>query len=375
MTQNRLISWTRIFREHNVTFQRWLEEIGIRQRNFIKISNCLEKFIIDSLDNPENCRAFVQCLIPALRNSKTVYLRPEGIIAYAHLHFLERYHRFWDVCIELLNAGVLPMRDGGIDVLDVGTGPAPSLYAVQDFYRELIEFGRQHEIKNLLTPPPNLEFVESNEYMCFFIHRFSEICRINGPYHQTFADFRGLDLGAERRVAIQSRIQRIVDEDDTQEKYARWWVYESEPWWKDAFRYNLVIFSNFLTETNQVGQITEELTSVFKALRNGGVVVVVGGTGKHYPELYTLIDHLAKTSQIRRIDWIPDSLPCVYKDYHADRIKALFKKTWSHIRRKIEVTEFENSLSKENATAIWDPIVHYKGPQSFGVRVYRKGKI
>ncbi len=375
MTQNRSASWVKIFRDHNIAFQRWLEQTRVRQKNFEKISDCLEKFIIDSLHNSEKCRTFAQCLIPALRNSKAVYSRPEGIIAYTHLHFLERYHRFWDVCLELLKAGVLPMRDSGIDILDVGTGPAPSIYAVQDFYRELVYFGQQQKIKELLTPLPNLEIVESNYYMCFFIHLFSELCRRNGPYHRTFADFHGLDLRNERLAATQSRIQKIADEDDTSEKYARWWVYDSEPWWKDAFRYNLVIFSNFLTESNQFGQLMEELTSVFNALRNGGVVVVVGGTGKHYPELFKLIDNLAKTSQIRRIDWIPDSIPCVYNDYHGDRIKELFNKIWLHISRIIEVREFEKTLLKEKARDVWDPLVPYRSSQSFGLRVYRKGKI
>lgn len=266
MTQNRDASWKKIFQDCNVPFQGWLEQTKVRQTNFEQISDCLENFIIDYLDNPEKCRAFAKCLIPALQNSRIVYSHPEGVIAYTHLHFLERYHRFWAVCLELFKAGVLPMRDSGINILDVGTGTAPSIYAVQDFYREFVDFGKQQKINELLTPLPKFEFVEYSEYMCFFIHHFSELCRKNGPYYRDFVEFQGLNLRQEKLDSIQSRIKEIVDEDDTSEKCARNWVHNNEPWWKDTFRYNLVIFSNFFTEPDQFDKLIEELNSVFTAL-------------------------------------------------------------------------------------------------------------
>ena len=38
------------------------------------------------------------------------------------------------------------MRDSGIDILDVGAGPGPALFASSDFYEQLNEYAKRHSI-------------------------------------------------------------------------------------------------------------------------------------------------------------------------------------------------------------------------------------
>jgi hypothetical protein len=83
------------------------------------------------------------------------------------VHLVDRYRRFWNVLEELLRATALPVRDTALDVLDVGTGPAPALYAVNDFFEELRVFAGEanDSCRRLLTPPPRLRSIERSRAM------------------------------------------------------------------------------------------------------------------------------------------------------------------------------------------------------------------
>lgn len=371
---DRRSSWRMLFRRHRGAFVGWLNATKTRQHLFENISACLEQFLLDALNRGDAYNAFANSIVPALRpRNMKIHDRPEFVLAYAYLYFLERYHRFWDVFLELFNAGILPMKRTGIDVLDVGSGPAPALYAVQDFYSAIKDFAKSNMIEELVTPEPTLEFVEENPCMCQFVHYFSEFCVRKGPYHPEFKDFKALNLREEQKFATEARIREIEHEDDTTWHCARRWVNENEQWWRDVFRYNLVIFSYFLTETNYVEKFTAELCSVFRALRPGGIVVIVGGTGPPYSDIHRSIDDLANKLGARRM--IVDSIPCEYEDYHAKRIKELYTHIWKEISRRIDVTEYQKILSEADAPEVWNPQVGIKGPKRFGLRVYRKGNI
>jgi hypothetical protein len=226
---HRRSGWRLLLRRHQGDFVEWLNTTKIRQHFFEKISACLEQFLLGALNEVDDYDAFANSIVPALNNCNKNIYDWQVVLAYAYLHFLERYHRFWDVLLELFNAGILPMRHDGIDVLDVGSGPAPALYAVQDFYSAIKDFAKSNRIEELVTPEPTLEFVEVSPDMCRFVHHFSEFCKRKGPFRPEFKDFRGLDLRAEQKFAREARIRNIEQEDDTTWDYARWWVNENEP--------------------------------------------------------------------------------------------------------------------------------------------------
>ena len=60
--------------------------------------------------------------------------------AYAALHLTDRYGRVLQVLEYLFAAGRLPLRHAGVKALEVGAGPAPALYAIHDFYDDLVRW-------------------------------------------------------------------------------------------------------------------------------------------------------------------------------------------------------------------------------------------
>ena len=369
-------SWKRRLRQYSTPFADWLNHTDRRRHSFETTANYIEQFILDNLTEEATCRDFAAALPLCLKHcDENIYKNMGVTLAYAHLHFLERYHRFWDVLLTLLHAGILPMRHKGVNVLDVGTGPAPSLYAIQDFYSTFLDFASEKSIQELNTPEPTLEFIEKNRYMVWFIHHFSECCCRNGPYHPMLGDFSSIDVVTKHKLDKERYIYQIAEEDDTTKELVRLWVHEYEPWWNENWHYNFVIFSNFLTQLHQITELTNEIGAVFRSLRPGGIVVVVGGTGKQYPDLYAGIEQMAAKMRIRRIRWVPESLPCQYHDYHADRIKESYRRIWSEISKKIDLTHCKSELSACGASEVCDSNMTMKGPQTFGLRVFRKGRI
>src|SRR5258707_14469886 len=195
----------------------------------------------------------------------------------------------WHLLVCLLKGEILPMSERGLEVLDIGTGPAPALYATYDFYQALQNFANEKGYSSLVTPLPNLSSVESSLNMAHFMHRFSEISeRTSGPYSPTFRDFDRLNFAELRAKERWARIEREMDEQDTSEKYAKWFVSQMFPT-DHLYHYNLVILSNFLTEKSKVEGWREELLSTFLTDRHGGIAVVVGGSAEKYQPAYDIV--------------------------------------------------------------------------------------
>jgi hypothetical protein len=146
-------------------------------------------------------------------------------------------------------------------------------------------------------------------------------------------------------------------------------------WWNIIPHYNFVVFSNYLTTEEQVEKQNCEIKSVFKALRNGGVVVILGATSDSYQRIYQIIDKFADEQNVKKIDWIPQKINCSYYDFHGKRIKQYYMKIRTHISQKMDTYNFETELTKCKAQDLWNPEVPYKSSKNFELRVYRKGRI
>jgi hypothetical protein len=92
----------------------------------------------------------------------------------------------------LLVAGELHLGDTALEVLNIGTGPAPALYAINDFYQELRAFSAQaNECQRLYTPPPRLRSIEDSRRMVSRVHNLSESRVAPGRSHQMKETSRG----------------------------------------------------------------------------------------------------------------------------------------------------------------------------------------
>ena len=109
----------------------------------------LSEFLIARIRSEADARDFWNT-IPHVRkacNDPCTYQLPWAAEAYAYVHLLLRYCRTWAVLKHLTAKAVLPLGSQGVRVLDVGTGPAPALYAIDDFYSALDRFAQESEIQ------------------------------------------------------------------------------------------------------------------------------------------------------------------------------------------------------------------------------------
>jgi hypothetical protein len=385
--QKRTISWKQLQNLHKQEFLIWLDENGRLLNLFKKLAEDLERYIMMSLTptsverelgltTDDKCRKFIERIPGVFSNCDDLQMYDKDLaaLAYAHVHLLERYRRFWDVLICLLNASVLPLSDKGIEVLDVGTGPAPALYVVADLYQALQDFASEKGYDLLLTPPPKLDGVEFSSNMRNFIHYFSEESgRSKGPYFVSFSGFEGLDfakLRANKRCEL-SQVEEYYDHET--ETWETVYVEVGNLGWTEGlYRYNLVVFSNFLTEEERTGEWRKELLSTFLSARHGGIVVVVGGVGESYPPIYDIVREVAKEAALSRLPFVDERIPCQYSDAYAQRIKEHYNTIWKWIKLNssidddflrsytVKVGERDQKIAKK----LWNPSTKLKGPNS-----------
>jgi hypothetical protein len=362
------MTWRRILIKNARVFGEWLEATGKRIEAFDRLATALEVFLMDYVlgDGPgtsasASCAAFANALPLVLEQcDESIYDEPLVAEAYAFVHLLERYRRFTQVLDELLETGILPMRDHGIRVLDVGSGPGPALYATADFYQQLREFAEAHGIPELNTPPPTLHAVEFSPRMSHVMHLLSELSQRDGPFGATLHDFEGVNFD-ELRLRSRNRIAAQLEQD------LEWEVTQWD--WQDEWRYNLGIFSYYLTRDGMVEALSEELGGLFRSMRAGGVVVTIGAVAGRYRKVYKGVEKIAKRELMRRNKRAPTRVFCSYTDPYAARIKFMYDKVWKHLETRLLDT---TALKKRLPADLWNPAAPLHGPNAFGLRVLRR---
>jgi hypothetical protein len=249
------LTWRKRQRDSSTLFGQWLDS-GRRAADLRRTQEAFTAFLLSRIRTPEDARHYIEALPDAFAacNNVATYEDESKIIAYASVHFLERYRRFYKVLENLFRIGRLPMRARGVRLLDIGTGPAQCLYAAQDFYAQLQAFSMAHEIPQLSTPAPVLHSVEQSRYWASFFHNFSEISGRKGPYSPQFRTFEDLDLAAFRREEQIRESSVRYDDDD-------YWLFVRSG---ESFEYHMYIFANFLTTTEQVQATQHTLGKLFQ---------------------------------------------------------------------------------------------------------------
>jgi ribosomal protein RSM22 (predicted rRNA methylase) len=362
--------WRHLLRTHAPEFLAWLEAEKVFDNAFSVMASDLQSFLLGLLNNdPTIADDFMKAIPDVLgKCNDDIYdlpLRPE---AYAYIHLLERYRRTWRVLVELTRTGDLPLARYGVRTLDVGTGPAPVLYAVNDFYNALTRFAETHQIEPLRLPMPDLYAVEGSHQMAQFFHQFSELAgRASGPFGAEWQDFRVFNPAGRRAAALKARVDDIVDEDDTSEAFARQWVHEYEGWRQGLHTYRLCVFSNFLTTAELLDQIEDRVGMAFGAVTPGGVVVVTGSDKTRYRDIYARVEEIAEAAGFRRSE-TEQTFDPVDGDPYAQTISRVYAAVWS---RLVELGAANPDLIP-NARYVWDPEAVYRSTR-FALRAYRLG--
>jgi len=369
------MSWARLLTKCGPLFLNRDSHLTIRVERVARLSGAVRDYVLQRIStetgelNTKAGKQFLERLPDVLgRCDEDIYDQPFAAEAYAFVHLVDRYRRFWNVLELLLRTGALPVRDTALDVLDVGTGPAPALYAFNDFFEELRFFaGVAADCGRLRTPPPRLRSVERSKAMVRLVHNLSESTGRPGPFQPdmtSFEDFNPPKARAAERLRI---IEELIEKWDYSEGEARVQAHLEQSVWQASSRYHVCVFSNFLTSLDQALRLTTELTQVFRALKPRGIVIVVGGSNTTYSALYNKLDAVAQESNVRRLIKVPTTIPCEYTSAEAEQIKYLYRSVFDKLQGIATLDKHKEKIPRD----LWDPDVPLNGPKAFGIRVYR----
>lgn len=298
-------------------------------RRFLELESLLTEFLIMRLnDNPEFAKSIACQLLNVLKHCDQItYEEPGTAEAYALLHFLDRYHRFQLIFDSLHQTKLMPLRSDEVRILDVGTGPGPSMFAVSDFYSNALP-KKLNEDSIRKQVGFSIDYVERSYQFRSWLHHFTEFVNYYCPtqvpwlvpfHHGTFHDFQNLEFN-------QKKVSWEQDDDGDQIPYH----------YVRKHRFDLIVFSNFLTTKEQTAAFSKEIEDCARYLRNNGILVVVGAksSSKKYKEVYEEIEktiisgrysNRKLVARCQRVTLTDTVMGYSWRDDYGERLKALTK--------------------------------------------------
>jgi hypothetical protein len=370
----RPFSWRRQCYEFSRHFVRKPEFSERRRRLFEQLAGHLIDHL--KLTLAENSmEEFVRALPKVLGGcNRNIYDDPGVADAYAFMHLLERYRKTWIVLELLLRNGHLPFRDGRLDVLDVGAGPCASSWAVQDFYSTVQSLASEESIwSSLALSQVHVQIIERSRAMVHFAHCFAERSSRPGPFGAAWTDIEGIDLVSERLDIRKEIMHNLIDEEYLSASEAHLAVESELNWWKHHGKFNLCIFSNFVTETSSARAWGLEIKNILKGMPVGGIAAFIGGIGGPYPEIYEILDGYARAAQLRKLK-VRKTIKNTYKEYETEAIKDVYHEIMNTTLTDEERSIARGLLEQPQYLELTDLGHPYSGPKAFGARVYRKDR-
>jgi hypothetical protein len=273
----------------NLEFIEWVRNEDLIYKQFHDLHAILKPFLITQvLKNTEIAETIALRFEDVLSNCNQITYNEPGVVeAYVILHFLDRYHRFQQVFITLIEHKLLPVfRQRSIEILDIGTGPAPALCAILDMYTLIKQFGKLKDIKELENLQIKGSYVERSQEFRTWLHHFTEYanyisdnkCDWQILYSSPFYDFKKIRL-----------VEEIYDYNEYDWEDNRLYLKEVK-----QLSYDLVTTSNFFTEEYQLEELSNELKEVARKLRNRGLLVVAGARESIYVNIYNKLSKLVE---------------------------------------------------------------------------------
>lgn len=303
---SRTQSWTSLLKQEGPDFLAWLHSEQALSTRVDTLATSLSSLLHERVSTPEQARDVWMAAPSVLGrcNGQDTYGSPGASFAYAWLHLLDRYVRTWIALEHLVDSECLPMGKDGIHALDVGAGPGPAAFAMRDFYTAMVEFSKGRA-NNLWRQPPEVTCIEL-DLMADQLRAALDEMMIPPGLHDsgdTYAmfhnlqDFGKLEPTRERKAYLQSlRVAEFQCFDNVMGE----WYFEQEYSLEEAnaiagslHRYRLIVFSNFLTSVRTVAYFKRNLVDVLYDANPGTVLLLIGGKGGEYPEIYGCVDELA----------------------------------------------------------------------------------
>jgi hypothetical protein len=306
-------TWTDLEKERFITTQ--LENFAYLAQNLI------EYF---SIDSPDYWKAVADRMQEVLASCDEIdYQEQETADAYAIWHLLDRYHRFQLMQLELLNHNYTNhLKNRPIDIIDIGTGPAPALFAFSDYYQTLNSLVG----KSVYTCKE--DYIEQSWGFRSFLHHFCEIsCNTHlydVPFHHgSFESFKDVTFEQERN-------------DMWYERYT------------EKFRFDIAIFSNFFTTTSKADEFRADIINVCRVMRNHGLIIIVGACNDRYPDIYDVCDKIIarRFRNWKFYGWWKKLFHCRFTYNYADEYGEKMREFYSFIKKQFTTSDTWQYIAK-----------------------------
>jgi hypothetical protein len=361
----------RLQRTYAAELAEWLDTRHVLEENVDRLARDVGEYLLDwQLQTPAAGAQFLASVPLVLaRCDDDIYGAQAVADAYAWVHLLERYRRAWFALCALFNAGRLPLARQGLEVLDVGTGPAPVLYAVSDFHAAVCAFAEEANVADLMLEPPKLGSVEKSAAMTHLVHVLSEIGRRpTGPFGTDFRDILDVVPDDLRRRRRNFEVDRLIEEEGIHDVRIANRIVSEGGIVDRSFRYRFAVFSNFLTTEESVPAWREPLTAVARALYPGGLMFVMGAPdSRKYQEIYSALRALMTECGLRAVDDLPSVIDSSADGSGLRQIKRLWIQVWE----RLEELGVADVTTVAQWPALWDPSVPAPGKR-FAVRAFRR---
>jgi hypothetical protein len=258
---------------------------------------------------------------------------PAQTIAYTIWHLADRYGRVTQVLDRIFELGHLPIKLGGVALLEVGAGPAPALYAVRDYYDDLRAWIAAAKLGVEAAPAAVLASIDRGVAWSSLLHHLSETLwslywpRAETPLpfaisYQNLSGFSTRDLHINSIEQNASNIEMEFDRagEDIEMHTARQFALEDGAYPPSA--YDMIIICNFLTNTKLTHQFEAEINELAWSLTPGGLLVVMGGQGGEYPAIYEKLRKIIGKSRLRELDGFSEPMQAQASDRQRQLVGA-----------------------------------------------------
>lgn len=299
-------------RREGAHFLAWLSDNAILAEKFSTCATVLSESMLSAISTAEDARRVWDGVPRALSHCDPETMHEDWgvVLAYAWLHFLERYVRTWKALEHLVHECCLPMASKGVRALDVGSGLGPTAFAIHDFYSTMVEFANATG-RPLWRQPVEVTCIENGHGFNDARHHLAEMMCLQSQLPSVLSicsnlgDFKRFRPREERKERF--RYLRSAEEEFFDDLRGQW---TAEPLYTAAeasymaqalHRYRLFSFANFFTTNDEVLEFKENLKDSFRDASPGSVLLMMGGKENNYPQIYSRLQQLAVGAGFRQV--------------------------------------------------------------------------
>jgi len=278
LLENNFDKIVKYFRSVQLTNQNFLNEISLNFLKWVKIpdlflwefeliSTLLRRYMEQELEDIDFCSKVAENLqSTVIPLDDTNYSQKEQAYAYIINHFLITYHRYQIITRSLIEHKLLPIltETRMINLLSVASGPAPSLFALNDIY-SILSFYIEKTGLSIITRKISVDsdLIELSENFKNFVRNFRF-------YHNNhfIKEIREFKENITERQNLKTPLQISISSLD---KYN----YKEYP-----HKFDIIIFSYFLVSEERIGTFEQQIIDFCHALNKNGIFIIVGSTGQ-----------------------------------------------------------------------------------------------